>query len=470
MATDGAALVGAQLKPGRALGLTAAGLVAVMFWLLVGDLGIAVRERAALPSGLELLHRNAASDTTTSLILLTVPAVLSLLVVPFIGYHSDHTRSRWGRRRPFLLAIAPVGCLAMLGVAISPSLGAWTDTALGALSPGLRTCKLAYFCLFWAVFECAAISVASLFTGLLNDVVPRQLLGRFYAGLRVVGLGAGIAFNTWVFALTDHYLVEILLAIAFGFMLPIVLMCLMIKEDPGALEPAIAPPAAKRTLLVPRAHILACFAHRPYLWAVGAFMLAGVTFSPFTTFCQYYAQVAGISKSTLGSLTAYGYAVSIASAFGIGWLVDRFGAVRVSALVMGVYFLAVAAGYLLLHDGVSFSVFYMAHVVLSGAYFTAAASMPMALFPSAQFVQYNSTKDLMVVFGSILVSSIQGPILDISGHDYHLTLLSGALFSLLSIICLVRLQAGTPSRGAFRHFWRGWRGSNSQPLASESES
>lgn len=441
MASDSAALVAGQLKrPGAAaVGLTAAGLAALFFWLFVGDLSIAVRDRAALPSGLELLHRNAASDTTTSLMLSTVPALLSLLLVPFIGYHSDRFRSRWGRRRPFLLAIAPVGCVAMLGLAFSPSLGAWTDAALGALSPGLRTCKLGYFCLFWAVFECAAISVASLFTGLVNDVVPQRVLGRFYAGLRIVGLGAGIAFNTWVFALTDQYLFEILLAIGFGFVLPIVLMCLMIKEAPYVPDPALAR-AARRTLVVPPNHILECFAHRPYLWAVAAFMLASVTFSPFTTFCQYYAQVSGISKATLGSLTAYGYAISIASAFGIGWLVDRFGAVRVSTIVMGVYFMAVAAGYLLLTDAISFRVFYMAHVILSGAYYTAAASMPMALFPSAQFVQYNSTKDLMVVFGSILVSSLQGPILDMSGHDYHLTLLSGALFSLLSLACLARLQ------------------------------
>lgn len=445
MANDSAALSAGQRTPGRALGYTAAGLAAVMLWLLVGEVGIAVRDRAALPSGLELLYRNAASDTTTSLMLSTVPAVLSLLLVPFIGYHSDHSTSRWGRRKPYLAAIAPIGCLAMLGVALSPSLGGWTDAALGALSPGLRTCKLAYFCLFWALFECAAVCVASLFTGLVNDVVPQRLLGRFYAGLRVVGLGAGIAFNAWVFALTDHYLFEILVAIAFGFMLPIMLMCLMIREDSQA--PALAPRAARRSLLVPRARILECFAHRPFLWAVAAFMLAGVTFSPFTTFCQYYAQVSGISKSTLGSLTACGYAVSIASAFGIGWLVDRYGAVRVSTVVMGGYFVAVAGGFLLLHDGASFSVFYLAHVVLSGAYFTAAASMPMALFPKAQFVQYNSTKDLMVVFGSILVSSIQGPILDMSGHNYHLTLLSGALFSLLSLVCLARLQAGPPNQG-----------------------
>ena len=108
---------------------------------------------------------------------------------------------------------------------------------------------------------------------------------------------------------------------------------------------------------------------------------------------------------------------------------------------MGVYCGAAAIGYLSLDNPACFPWFYLAHVVVSGAWFTAAASMPMALFPKAQFVQYNSTKDLMVVLGNILVSGVQGPVLDLSGHDYRLTLLSGALFALLCVLCLARLQA-----------------------------
>jgi hypothetical protein len=100
-------------------------------------------------------------------------------------------------------------------------------------------------------------------------------------------------------------------------------------------------------------------------------------------------------------------------------------------------------GYLGVSDAASFRAFYLAHVTISGAWWTAAASMPMALLPRSRFVQYNSTKDLMVVFGSILVSSMQGPVLDLSGHDYRLTMLAGASFSLLCIVCLARLQSGT---------------------------
>jgi MFS family permease len=442
-ATDGGGSgTGTGTLRGRLWRLAPAGLLAVLFWLLVGDLAISIRERAALPSGLELLRRNAASDTTTSLLMSTVPALLSVLLVPFIGYHSDRLRSRWGRRRPFLMVVAPIGCAAMLGLAFSPALGALADAALGAMSPGPRICNLAAFSLFWTIFECAGVCALSLFTGLVNDVVPSGLLGRFYAGFRMVGLGVGIAFNTWVFALTDHYLFEILLAIGVVFGGALLLVCLMIREPSSAATGAL--PAAGRdgwrALAVPRGHILQCFAYRPYLWAVAAFMLASVTFSPFNTFYQYYAHLSGLSKATLGTLTAYGYTVSILSALGIGWLVDRYGAVRVSSLIMVAYSAVAATGYLCLDDAASFRAFYLAHVIFSGAWFTAAASMPMALFPKSRFVQYNSTKDLMVVLGSILVSSVQGPVLDLSGHQYRLTLLSGALFSLLCVLCLARIQ------------------------------
>ena len=188
--------------------------------------------------------------------------------------------------------------------------------------------------------------------------------------------------------------------------------------------------------------MLACFRYRPYGWTVAAFMLAGVTFSPFNTFYLHYAHAAGLQKATLGALTAMGYAVSILSAFAIGWLADRFGAVRVSTVLMTMYCAVSPAGFLGVSDAASFEAFYLTHVIFSGAWFTAAASMPMALLPRANFVQFNSTKDLMVILGTIVVSSAQGPVLDLSGHDYRFTLLAGAAFSLGCVVCLSRLQSG----------------------------
>jgi Na+/melibiose symporter-like transporter len=412
-----------------------AGLLALFFWLLVGDLGLAIRDRSALPTGLELLRRGGTSDTATSLLLSTVPALLSVLLAPLVGYHSDRYRGRHGRRRPFIAVAAPVGAAAMIGLSLSPWLGPALHLGLGGLSPGLATCKLIVFGLFWTVFECAAITAAALFAGLVNDVVPRALLGRFYGALRVVSLSLGIAFNSWVFELTDHYLYEILFGIGLTFGLPLLLMCAMVREDPQ-----LDATPRRGSWLVPREHVLACFRERRFWWICAAFMLASSTFNPFNTFYLHFAQASGISKDTLGAMTAYGYISSIVTALGIGYLVDRFGALRVAAVIMGLYFVNTAAGYAFVQGAASFAVFYVGHVVISGAYFTAAASLPMALFPKAQFVQYNSTKDLMTASSTIVVSALQGPLLDLSGHAYSLTLLSAAVFSFLCVICLVRLR------------------------------
>ncbi len=434
----------AAAGPGSAAGpaelRTAAGaatLAGMLGWLLLGDLGIAMRDRAALPAGLELLRVAGATDTATSLLLSTVPALLSMFVVPLVGWRSDRHRGRRGRRRPFLMVAAPVGCAALIGLAFSPALGAAADAMLGTWSPGARMCRLAAFGLFWTVFDCAALCALSLFTGLVNDVVPFGWLGRFYALFRIVGLGAGIAFHSWIFALTDHHLAAILAGTGAVFGACILAMCLAVREPPA---PAALAAAAARSRGLPEG-----FMTPPILWAIAMFVCASITFNPFNTFYQFFAHASAVPKATLGMLTAAGYAVSIGSAFAIGWLVDRCGAMRISAIVMALYCAVAALGALFVDDAASFQAVYLCHVIVSGAWWTAAASMPMALFPRERFLQFNAAKDFVVVTGAILLGLVQGPVLDLSGHDYRLTLGCGAVFSALCLACMARLRALHPS-------------------------
>jgi maltose/moltooligosaccharide transporter len=427
------------------------GLLATVGWLLVGELGIAVRERWAQPIGLVVLRNVGASDTGIALLLSTVPAVISLLLVPAIGLRSDRCRSPWGRRRPYLLVSAPLGAIAMLCVAAAPALAAFGHGVLGAWSPGLRALDLGFFCLFWTVFEAAAMTTVALFNGLVNDIMPHGLLGRLYAVLRIAGLGVAIFFNMSLFALADAWLFELLLTIALVFGLSIPLMCLMVREGAYPLPLPVPTQAQAQALhdaprMSARTQLLQCCAQRRHLWAFGAFMLAAVTFSPFNTFSQNYALGLGLAKAELGALTATGYAISIASAFAIGWLADRAGSVRVATGMMALYSLIALGGCLLVHDAAAFRAFYLAHVVVSGAWFTAAAAMPMDLFPRAEFVRYNASKDIMVALANILVGTCLGPLLDLSGHDYRLTLASAALFSLLCLGCLGRLLGRAPAR------------------------
>jgi len=414
------------------------GLCVLVGWLLVGALGLAVRERWAGPIGLLVLRGHGASDTAIALLLSTVPALISVLIVPAIGARSDRSRSRWGRRRPFLFVSAPLAAAAMLCVALAPAFASGAHALLGAWSPGVRSLELGFFCLAWTVFDAAAMTTMALFAGLVADVIPFGLAGRFYASVRVVGLGVAIGFNMTLFALSEAWLAEILVAIALIFGLTIPLMCLMVREGDYP-PPAVQDDAARGRLTLARTQLLQCCAQRRILWAFAAFMLAAVTFVPFNTFSLHYALGLGLSRTELGELTATAYAVSIFSAIAIGWLVDRRGAVRVAAAMMLLYCAIALGGWLLVDGAASFRYFYVTHVICSGAYFTAAAAMPLALFSREEFVRYNSSKDIAVACANILVGSCIGPLLDHSGHDYRLTLGSAAVFSLLALGCLGRL-------------------------------
>ena len=417
---------------------TPLGLAATVAWLLVGALGIAVRDRWALPSALVALRGYGASDSTVALLLSTLPALAGLLLVPAVGLRSDRSHARQGRRRPWLLLCAPLSGLAMLGAASAATLAVGTHALLGRASPGVAALETWWFCACWALSDGAAACTAALFAGLVNDVIPRAFIGRFYALNRIAGLGVAIVFNMLLLARTDIYLHGILVAIALACALAVPLMCLGVREAPAVAGPQ-APAATPR----PRVRLALVYTLKQpgSRWAFAVFMLAAAAFGPFNTFSQNYALELGVSKGEYGALTAAGYAVSIACAFVIGFLADRFGALRIAAAALTLYAPLALAGSLLDLDAALFRCIYLAHVILSGAYFTAAAAMPATLFPQAEFVRYNASKDSLVAVANIVVGSSAGMLLDLSGHAYRLTLMCAALFSLACLGCLCRLLA-----------------------------
>jgi GPH family glycoside/pentoside/hexuronide:cation symporter len=56
-------------------------------------------------------------------VLLTVTSLWDAIIDPFIGHWSDTTRSRWGRRRPFLIFAAPVMALTLILIWTPPQSG-----------------------------------------------------------------------------------------------------------------------------------------------------------------------------------------------------------------------------------------------------------------------------------------------------------------------------------------------------------
>jgi glycoside/pentoside/hexuronide:cation symporter, GPH family len=91
-------------------------------------------------------------------LLLTVVSLWDAVIDPFIGHWSDSLRSRWGRRRPFLIFAAPV-CVAALILIWMPPAGSTFVTA-------------AYFLVIMLVFFTSFSLVGIPYDGTLPEMAP----------------------------------------------------------------------------------------------------------------------------------------------------------------------------------------------------------------------------------------------------------------------------------------------------------
>jgi MFS family permease len=345
------------------------------------------------------------------------------------------------------MGITPVAALVLIALGNCATFGRVTDQVLGALSPGVDTCVLAWFCLFWTVFEGVALVTLALYAGLVNDIVPRPILGRFYAGFRIVSLVAGILFNLWCFRLTEHHLREVFLGIGLFFGIAVMLMCLRLKEGEYG-PPSVDGQDAVTWRAMGRAYWRECLSDRYFLLVFLALTASELTFMPFNTFSQLYAESIGMDKATLGRLLALSYALSIGLSSVIGWLVDRYSAASVTVWSMALYLCVGAGGFLAVHDRQSFAVVYVLHAVVAGTYYTASASLPMVLFPRARFLQFDGAKRFLFSTSNIVLSFLLGPLLDTTGHFYGLTLLVGGLLAGTSLVMFRTLARAARGRVA----------------------
>jgi maltose/moltooligosaccharide transporter len=270
---------------------TTAGLVVLFSWLLWGDFAWSMKERTMGPVLQLMLKKFSASDTLTGLLMGSLPGIISMILSPIVSYKSDHLRTRWGRRIPFLIFSTPLAVLAMVGVAFSPALGVSLDKILGPLSPGVDNSILIFLGTFWTIFEFSTFVAYAVFTGLINDVVPQEVLGRFFGAFRALSLIAGIVFNYWLFAKSESEYVWIFLGMGALYGGGFSLMCFNVRE--GGYPPP-PPPSAHRGLLAfldgAKVYFKECFGHPYYWWFYGAMALSALSMLPPAWYMIYFAK------------------------------------------------------------------------------------------------------------------------------------------------------------------------------------
>jgi len=413
---------------------TVGGLAVLFGWLLWGDFAWQLRERSVAPVVQIMLRKFEASDFMTGLFLLSLPAAIGVLLGPVISYRSDRHRGRWGRRIPYLMITAPFTALAMYGLAFSPVIGAWLHHRLG-LDPASRNLVVVVVLgLCWTIFELAAVATNAIFGALINDVVPREIIGRFFGLFRVVSLITGMLFNFYLIGHARENYLLILVGLGTVYGLGLAVMCCFVREGeypPPDMSTEGGAPGLREAI---KTYARECFTHSYYWWIFAWLALSGLMSWPVNLYSVYAAESFGLSMETYGRYLVATYACSLVLAYPLGWLADRLHPIRVALVSLGLYGVVMSIGFFRITGPGSFGVIFLLHGVLGGCYFTGAAAINQVLFPKSKFAQFASAAGLIGAVVNIGFGPLLGLLLDRLGRDYHYTFGIGGLLGLASFV------------------------------------
>jgi len=246
---------------------------------------------------LRVRHLSPGAPDRDLALVLTVGAICAIVSNPVFGYLSDRTRSRHGRRRPWLVGGMACGTLALLVTAHADSI---MIVAVG-----------------WGLAQIAFNAVLAAMVAILPDQVPESQRGTV-SGVVSMCLPLGQALGTLVVSGVSH-------STPLTFLLPALLGCaavflLALRLPDRPLEPGDVPRHALRDTL--RAFWVDPREYPDFAWAcLSRFLLAmGSTF--ITIFQPYYLigkfgfdvdEIAGRVSLAVGTQTVLMIAFGLAS-------------------------------------------------------------------------------------------------------------------------------------------------------------
>jgi MFS family permease len=428
---------------------TSAGLVILFLLLLLGDFGWMMRERSVVPMSQLLLNKFQPSSLITSLLFGSIPAALTIVIWPVVSVWSDRTRSRWGRRVPFLFWPTPVVTGAMVGLAFSPQIGAWLQKLFHGTGP-VNLWVIGVFAFFWILFEVFALVTNNIFIALVNDTVPRRIINRFFAMFRMVSLGAGVYFNYSLISKADTHFTVLFLSIAAVYLVSFLVMCWFVKE--GTYPPP--PPIEHSSGIFSKIKMYICeCCHQPFYRTVFVTMaLAGLTFMPVNIFSLFAAKSYGIDTGAYGNSLALTYIIGFVIAFPIGWFTDRFHPMRTGLVSLALYGTCMVAAYWIVCGPETFLAMFVVHGVAAGVYNTAVSGLLPMLFPREQFSQIFSATNILVNILNMIVSPLLGQVMDLTGNNYRLTFLLAGLIAFSGCACWLLLNRGFARNGGVKSY------------------
>lgn len=252
---------------------------------------------------------------------------------------------------------------------------------------------------------------------------------------RAVSLIDGIIFNFWLTGKIPTHFTLLLVVVGTFYGAAFMWVCFKVKEG------EYPPPGPKPTRMVgAKTYFKECFSNRYYVSVFVMMMAAALAFAPINTFSIPYAKSLGVDMDHYGKALAATYLVSLTLAYFLGWLADAFHPLRVSIATLIGYLAVTAYGALFATTPATFLPAFILHGVLSGCYFTSAASLGQRLFPHEKYAQFASAAGIVMAPASMVLAPAVGLVIDASHGVYRLTFIAGCGLALLALAAAWRVH------------------------------
>lgn len=351
-------------------------------------------------------------------IILSIGGFVALVVTPIFGALSDRTRSRFGRRRPWLLGGLLAGGLGLTILGTAPNL----------LILGIG----------WVICQAGFNAMQAAILPILPDVIPLRVQGRV-AGMLGMTSTAGTFAGSWITQFTQSSDLMMFMVPFAITLVSIITLCAILPDRPaGPTETKMSPAIMLRSVFAP-------FRDWDFSWAFGSRFLIMMAWSFLLTYQLFFltdqlsltksdaTQVMVKSMAIIASATI---AISLVGGFITDWTGRRKPLIFVAAVLEASGFLVIAFA----PDVLQFLLGVALAGIGKGLYFAVDLALLAAILPSEQ----DRAKDMGVFqIANSLPQSLApalAPIILVigstSGKDYAAIFLTGAAFALLGAIAI----------------------------------
>jgi MFS family permease len=371
-------------------------------------------------------------------LIMTLDNIAAFFIQPLVGILSDRTRTRIGRRMPYILVGAPIAAIAftLIPVAVNqipPELSGQTSELGG---------PLAFFMLAIGVMLLAMAVFRTPLIALMPDITPSPLRSKANGVINMMG---GIGGLLATFGGAVLYRIDKVLAFAVGSLIllaAVAVVFVYIKErlpEAGAAtqqedhwwdtlrQAAAIPREARQSLIL---ILLAIFS-----WFVG--------YNAIETFFSSYATFRlGVSESTAGILLGFFTVTFIAFSIPGGMLAERWGRRRtiLTGLVALALLLFVMA--FLPYVGAVAALLFLGGIAWSLININ---SLPMIvdLAPGDRMLgTYTGLYYISGTLAAIVGPILNGWIIELTNKNYNSIFVVAPVFLVVSIICMSFVTRG----------------------------